>query len=247
MNQNLELWFAKAKLPVKIEKDPLIKNWEGVNVIFQMDVDRRGKKKNKEYFRIYPGDKENEVRVLDSDPNHQQVILFVHEPKREFKVRVYNYSKRKYEWQNRKTPDFIRKYLLGMDECHLFISELDESEGPINQVKEAHRALKPQIVRKNEKNISSIKRQGEWFFIPATKEELNKIGENYVRIEKKTRIGKRGGNPHIADQYLALDIGVFVKGKICHPEHHTIKLHGWYRVEGNREARTTRNRIGFVD
>ncbi|MFX0070794.1 MAG: hypothetical protein ACFFAO_06865 [Candidatus Hermodarchaeota archaeon] len=239
--QDIKKWFQKAGVPVVVEKDPISSNSLSVNNtdIFQMSIDIKGKKNRKEYFRMFLGNEENDIRVIDADPKHQQVILSVHEPYREYIVRVWNFKERKFKEELQSTPDFLRKYLMGMDESHLFISELPTNFGPINSVKDAHKALKPNLVVKKEKKTSRIKRQGEWFFIPASSEELNLIEENNNFIEKKAPIDRNGGNLHIADKILNIRNDIFVTGKICHVEHHTLKLHGWFRVIRNVEVRGT--------
>ncbi len=242
--QDIKLWFQKAMVPLKIESDPLTTQSFSVNNrdIFQMSIDTKGKKKKSEYFRIYLGHEENDIRVIDANSKHQQVILLVKEPSRQYKVQVWNAKEKKYDINTETTPDVLRKYLMGMDESHLFIAELPSDLGPINKVTDAHRMLKPKSVITNEKKTNRIKRQGEWFFIPTTTEELEEIkklreGEIDI-ILKKQRIGKNTiGNAHIADELINTNLGQFVKGKICHVEHKTIKLHGWYRVEQNTEGR----------
>ncbi|MBN1801571.1 MAG: hypothetical protein JW891_08710 [Candidatus Lokiarchaeota archaeon] len=242
--QDIKLWFQKAMVPLKIERDPLTTHRFGVNNrdVFQMSIDTRGKKKKSEYFRIYRGHEENDIRVIDANFKHQQVILMVKEPSRDYKVTVWNPTERKYDEVTQTTPDVLRKYLMGMDESHLFIAELPSDLGPINKVNDAHRILKPKSVAKREKNTNRIKRQGEWFFLPASTKELEEIekemnGDVDV-IFKKQRIGKDSiGNSHIADELINTPRKQFVRGKICHIEHKTIKLHGWHLVEQNTEGR----------
>lgn len=257
--QDLELWFSKAGLPLKVEKKPLSSISFSVNNqdVFQMSIDTKGKKRKKEYFRIFPGHSNNDVRVIDTDSGKQQVILLVKEPEREYTVRNWDRTKRDWVYEKQKTPGFLRKYLMGMDECHLFIAELPRNLDPINKIKDAHKALKPNDVIEKEKDTSRIKRQGEWFFIPATKDELKDINENLNLIERKRPLGEnewRSRNSHIADLLLTIRAGQFVKGKISHIEHKTLKLHGWFKVVKNNEARTSFisgravfNGVKFVD
>jgi len=249
--QDLKLWFEKARLPVKIEKinsNQQLNKIKQNDLIFRMSIRVRGKKKKREYFHIYYGHPDNDIRVIDVDPKLRQLVLLVHEPEREFTVRIWNKEKNKYEIQKRKTSNFFRKYLIGMDERHLFISQVADVGKPINKVKDAHKFLKPQDVRKEEKNTSQPKRQGEWFFVPATKEELNEINLNIKNVFKKAIIEKTNGNPHIADFLIKIKgLGKFVRGKIWHPEHKTLKLHGWFKVYKNQEIKLNYRRTGFVD
>jgi hypothetical protein len=242
--QDLKKWFDKAKVPVKIERYPINSMVMVLNNqdIFQMSIDTRGKKNRREYFRIYYGHSNNEVRVIDIDSKLQQAILQVKEPKRTYMVKTWNRERKEWQFQPQQTPDFLRNYLMGMDESHLFIAELPNNLGPINKIKDAHKALKPKIVLKNKKNFSKIKRQGEWFFIPATSEENELIGENLQFIEKKIPLGNkswRNRNSHIADELVDIQNDVYVKGKITHIEHKTLKLHGWFKVMRNNEARSS--------
>ena len=257
--QDLKKWFDKAKLPVKLEKEPLSSLRLSVNNqdIFQMNINIRGKNNKREYFRIYYGHPKNDIRVIDTDSKNQQVILLVNEPEREYSVRTWDLKKRDWIYTNRRSPNFLRKYLMGMDESHLFIAELPNNLGAINKIKDAHKVLKPNDVLEKEKDTNRMKRQGEWFFIPATKEEIELIEYNSNLIEKKMPLGNknwRSGNSHIA--YLLINIREkqFATGKISHIEHKTLKLNGWFRVARNNEARTSAisrsqiyNGVKFVD
>jgi hypothetical protein len=257
--QDLELWFIKAGLPIKVEKDPLNVSRFSVNNqdIFQMTIDTKGKKHPKEYFRVFPGHKDNDVRVIDTDSGKQQLILLVNEPKREYSVRSWDRNKGDWVYEKQKSPGFLRKYLMGMDESHLFIAQLPRNVGPINKIKDAHKALKPNDMIEKKIDSNRIKRQGEWFFIPTTREEFKKINENLNLIEKKMPLGeskRKARNSHIADLVLTIQDGQFAKGKISHRDHKTIKLHGWFKVQKNNEARTSSisgqaiyNGVKFID
>jgi len=257
--QDLELCFTKAGLPIKVEKEAISSISFPVNNkdIFQMTIDTKGKKRRKEYFRIFPGHRNNEVRVIDTDSGKQQLILLVNEPEREYSIRLWDRNKRDWVYEKQKSTGFLRKYLMGMDECHLFIAELPRNLGPINKIKDAHKALKPNDVIEKETNTNRIKRQGEWFFIPATKEELKEINGKMNLIEKKRPLGEskwKSQKSHIDDLLITIRVGQFAKGKISHRDHKTLKLHGWFKVLKNNEARTSFisgraifNGIKFVD
>ena len=248
--QDLVIWFEKAGLSCRVDKDAVSRAFSIGNFdIFQMSIDTRGKKRKREFFRIFPGAIDNDVRVIDADPIHKQVILFVHEPEREFKRLVWNREKKRNEEVTEKTPDFIRKYLMGFDEKQYFIAELPSNLGAINKVSDAHRILKPKEVTKQAKETKRIKRQGEWFFIPASAQELDLIEAQLEFIEKKERIGDRAGNSHIADRLLRIRGDEFVSGKIAHIEHKTLKLRGWFRVLQNNESPRTAitSRFNWID
>ncbi len=242
--QDLEKWFDKARVPVNIEKEPLSSISRSVNNkdIFQMTIDTRGKKNKREYFRIFYGHNENDVRIIDTDSKKQQVILLIQEPEREYSIRSWDREKRVWVYNKQKSPGFLRKYLMGMDESHLFIAELPKNLGVINKVKDAHKALKPNLIKDIERKIGKIKRQGEWFFIPADDFDLDLIERNRPFVEKKKRISPRlGGNPHIADQILRIEVPrkTYVLGRIAHVEHKTLTFNMWHKVARNNEARTT--------
>ncbi|MHA1824731.1 MAG: hypothetical protein ACTSXM_12810 [Promethearchaeota archaeon] len=144
-----------------------------------------------------------------------------------------------------------------MDESHLFIAELPNNLGLINKIKDAHKILKPNDVLEKEKKTIKIKRQGEWFFIPATSKEIELIEGNSNLIEKKIPLGSntwRSRNSHVADQLINIRENQYASGKISHVEHKTLKLQGWFKVMRNNEARTSAisgtniyNGVKFVD
>ena len=184
--QDLELWFNKARLIVQVENKPLnINNLKFSKDIFQMSIEIKGRGRIKEYFKIFKGHQNNRVEVIDANSNLRQIILLVKEPEREYKVSNWNYKKNKYIEEIVKTQDFLRKYLCGFDEKHLFITQLPKDQGLVNKVKDAHRILKPNIVTVNQNKTNRIKRQGEWFFIPINSDQQDLISENQRNIIKK--------------------------------------------------------------
>ena len=242
--QDLKKWFQKARLSLKLERVPLMGN----NDIFQMSIGVRGKKNRREYFRIFYGDPENDIHVIDVDGEKQQLILSVREPSREFNTFEFNEITGLYDKEvTRKTSSLTRKYLMGMDETHLFISELPQ-EGAINKVNEAHKVLKPEYIIMSEKDNKNIRRQGEWFFVPVTKKEQKLIDTNINFIKKKIPIGQIiRGNAHIADKMLNIEKNTYVTGKIRHVEHKTLNLHTWFRVFKNTEVQSRLGIVGWID
>jgi hypothetical protein len=241
--QDLKRWLDKARIPVKIEHRPINSMVMILNSqdIFQMTINTHGKKKRREYFRIYHGHLNNDVKVVDIDSKLRQAILQVNEPEREYSVKTWNREEKEWQYQAQRTPNYLRNYLMGMDETHLFIAELPNNLGPINKIKDAHDLLKPNQISENGKGISRIKRQGEWFFIPVTLEENGLIEENSSLIKKKMplRTDKKFPNSHIADELINIEDNLYVRGKISHNEHKTLKLHGWFKVMRNNEVRTS--------
>jgi len=240
--QDLKKWFSKAKLILKLMKNPM----RNINrEVFQLSITTKGSKRKREIFQLYRGNEDNDLRVIDVDPITQQLILLVNEPPQEFTTTEWNPKTNKSEEVKRTTPGFTRKYLLGMDEAYLFISELPQ-EGAINKVKDAHKVLKPEYIIKSEKETRRIKRQGEWFFIPVTSEEQKMIEENMNFLEKKFPIVD-SFRPHIAEQLLKIKEEIFVTGKIKQVDHRTFKLNGWVKVLRNTEVRTRTGIIGWID
>lgn len=256
----LEQRFAAAGLAVEIADEPL--RDVGNHDVFQMDIAavprRRG---GGEVFRVWPGHRGNRLEVVGLDRPQQQLVLMVHEPSRAF------VSKEELPWQwekldadrklelivtgsdgvaardvigvgarhvtvRRRTPEQKRHYLCGMDERHLFVAQLPEG---CSTVREAHRVLEP---RGLESAAVAARRQGEWFFVEATEDELAAIEEALPLVRRKASVGPGGGRPHIVDEVVQVRAGKrFARGAVRHPDHRTIHLHTWHGVFVNREER----------
>lgn len=282
--------FQKIRVPVEITDQPLAFIERGRAIvevdnssIFQMSIESKSVAKRKpptEYFRLWLGAEDNNVRVLDVDSKQQQLLLLVKEPKRKFKRRATKYgiiSREKREGLKVEeeivliTDDSSRKYLMGMDEKHLFVCQIPEKGRVVNKVAEAHRDLKPKETRGTKE-----KRQGEFFFLEVDNKEINEIDEK-IKCLAKDKLGREifraknkslntimkklekgagsgaynfhndglgpRGNPHIAENILVKDKEkIYVKGKIRHPEHSTINLLTWHRVYKNAEVEINANR-----
>ncbi len=247
--QDITKYFKKAGLEIALTDKPIGRfnsTDENANRIFQMTIDL-GKQ---ERFRIFKG-QGNDVRVLDLDKNKEQVLLYVKEPKRIFKEVHFDREKGRDVETIRETPDHIRRYLMGMDETHYFISELPDAKGKINDINDAHRALKPfEVKDRKKRKKAKIHRQGEWFFVNATAEELMKINETSEFIMQKCAISReRQGKPHTVDYLIRVGEVVFIKGKVRHDDHRTQKFITWQRVFRNTEKQdvNTSNIHGWID
>jgi len=262
--------LARAGIPSKVSNRAFLGNVTGR--IVQMDILKNGKR---EELRIsVPEGDEAEVKVLGIDPTIQQAVLMVHEPERAFVERVWNPDKREHEDVVRKTSEEKRRFLVGMDECHLFVAQLTS---PATSVKQAHEGLRPRDVPagKAAKKLKVV-RQGEWFFQPATDQELRQI-ERHAKaygVERNVRIGRgRGsmrGRPHVVSESVLLvlrstrtpvvrngrTVGEettretleFAKGHVRHPDHRVVDLAGWHKVFMNTEDRATLSRFtSWVD
>jgi len=232
--------FANANLPAVIAAAPIFGSGENASKVFQMTIKTRRDERRKpkvEYFEIFPGDKDNDVRVIDVNKKHRQVLLLVHEPRRRFMIANRDWRTGKERTVERFTQDFQRTYLAGLDQTHLFIAELPRR---VSTVEAAHDVLKPDIAKRN----TSTKRQGEWFFIPVTSDEERLIDAPDTTIEHVNAIPGKSRNQHVAEEIVKIDKvnskepDVFVRGKITHVDHKTIVLKRWCRVERNTERRT---------
>jgi hypothetical protein len=215
---------------------------------FLMDIRRKkkaGKNENNEYLLIHPGS-DNQVRVESVDKNKKQAILAIQEPAREVinERQVYDDKARKVKTvrQSTVTDADLKRFLVGMDEMHLFMCQLPKGSGA-KSITKAHKVLKPKSIGKKRSNY---KRQGEWFFTPVKGslanrlEALKKQTEEGKGSERDVRrqFGMRSGGtsrPHVAEWYISLNNDNYVKGDIVHPDHHTKTLNQWHKVEQNRE------------
>lgn len=253
----IEDGFSNAGLLLKIASNPFggFVAENNAPKIFQMTI-RQEKNRHvsgkKEYFEIFPGDKNTRIRVLDLDKEKKQVVLNVHEPKRTFKMRQLDFRTRKVEMIEHTTPDYNRAFLVGMDQTHYFIAQLPKI---VPSVEMAHRILKPHEIR----DVKNIKRQGEWFFVPVNAKEERSIDEAkrdfMVTIQKNFVISGRPKHAHVADEAIKTELGTFVFGKIKHPDHYPLFLHKWCKFVHNNEKTETfadnigsrAVRIGWVD
>ena len=113
-----------------------------------------------------------------------------------------------------------------------------------------------------------VYRQGEWFFSQvdqATKDLLNSpywanlierkvsigpffSGDNARAFGGRVRQGR--GNPHIADELIVYTGGggrvIYVRGRVRHSEHATLKFRTWVRLYRNTEAQAQTG-ISWVD
>lgn len=205
---------------------------------------RKHKKEPKEeYFEIFPGNSGNDIRIIDVDKDLRQVILTVHEPRRTFSFVEFDREKMKNVTRTRTTQDWKRSYLVGMDQTHLFIAELPKGA---STVKVAHEVLKPSAV----KGKKGTRRQGEWFFVPATADEQLLIDGSASSIQRRAKIPGNTQNFHVAEQLIVMKDGekekMFAIGKVTHPEHRAISLKRWCAVLKNTE-RPNADRVGWID
>jgi hypothetical protein len=235
-----------------------------------------------EYFQIWPGDHHNELEVLASDLSFTQLVLRVKEPRRRFvqiirkawwtsleavEARARSSGGRilqetRHDWRLEMwTPAVDRRYLCGKDDLHLFIAQVEQGD----TVPEAHESLMPDEVRRAEApSPGRVHRQGEWFLLPPSGEELEHL---LAQLKDRPRALKlaapigNGGTPHVADSVATVDRRtrtqhreyrlreVYARGAVVHPEHRPLWLKDWRKVVRNREMGGTGDalRVPWID
>lgn len=167
----------------------------------------------------------------------------------------------------RQTSARMRYFLAGLDERQLFIAQTTEA---VTTVDQARRSLGRSVqFAEGKRRGSSMDRQGEWFFLETnaqTREEIEKaIKSTKASVRRNIDIGspdsRRGaGNPHVADEYIRLPnvstdgkapirpFRVFVRGKIRHSDHKTVRFSQWREVIRNNESQDSRgSNVFWVD
>jgi len=234
----------------------------GGGQIVQMGIvrDRQG---NEIIQMNIPDGEDINVRALGADPEHQQVVMMVHEPDRKITERRWNSGTKQFENATIKVPGGKRRFLVGMDECHLFIAQMPNTAGATS-VKQAHEDLRPRGVPKGRKaKKQKVKRTGEWFLTPASSEELKAI-EDHIKvygIRKKvgigSHLGRMRGRPHVVSESVVVGFRTriedpttgqhrilvarrgteYVRGRILHPDHKVVDVKVWSKVTMNAEDR----------
>jgi hypothetical protein len=234
MIENLVRGFERANVPLKVTDAPFVRGVDSDRIV-QMDVRREGKAEN---VFLYPG-LHNELVVTGTDAAERQLVLRVREAARKFTEQRWDKKQRIFRTVERRTTPALRRFLVGMDEAHLFVAQLTTKAETVEQ---AHEGLRPAVLRERPEKF----RQGEWFFVPITPDEREQIGKTSYRFfERNARIGRhlsRRGRSHNAEQLVQLRQGAgpaeFVRGRVRHPDHATLELETWMRVFMNTEDRS---------
>ncbi len=255
-NEALARRFAEANLRVEVIERPIQASpWasgRSAADVFQMSIAGRGRE---EYFRLWPGAAGNRVEAEGIDPVRRQLVLLVQEALRVFQERV---PKRRVQldrskvkviredafsfWVERRTDARKRHFLAGRDERQLFICQLPRA---VSTVRAAHQALRATVPDGAGRDVV---RQGEWFFLAPSADELAALAaalrafRTCVRI--RASIGP-GGHPHRADEVVVVPptlVGkvlvprtVLARGAVRHVDHDTVKLPSWAKVVRNAE------------
>lgn len=270
--------------------------------IFQMSIEsvgpgRHAPGRSGQVFFVRPGNHGNKVKALDSSKKHQQVLLFVQEPRREFTARFaqdpmaaqlrglqQDLSRQmavdpaavkplmaakvgdgdklpEVNEVKMETHDKPRIYLVGKDETHYFTCEVPKEDpefGVVNSVEKAHRALMPEDLR----NVKDLKRQGEWFFKPATQFEKMRCERSPAVPNHPIFFATSGlpPSPHYAEWLCSVADEVAVRemkedwmqlyawGDITHERHEPLHLPGPHKIKRNKEIHDPQNRaLTWVD
>jgi hypothetical protein len=242
----LSVRFAAAGLSLDVLDEPLDRGRGTREVqIVQMDIARE---RAGERFRVFPGAGSNRLLVTTLDKRQKQVVMLVDEPRRRFEATVPRHqhvapgTRILFEDRRKRvlelfTPPRKRHFLCGMDEAHLFIAQLPRAA---STVFDAHRSLAPEIPNEY-KNDPHWRRQGEWFFFPATPGDEVEIELHAKLVKKNAGIAdaaglRRAGRPHYADSVLVIGTRIFARGCVRHPDHAQLELRAWHRVLPNRET-----------
>jgi hypothetical protein len=246
--------FAEADLRAEVIDRAAPQTWRFRDApgIFQMDVAGRGRD---EWFRVWPGARQNRVEALGLDREQRQLVLLVQEPVRTFTQQLRKHAaevdRRRVKviaedelhlWVERRTEARKRHFLCGRDERQLFICQLPR---PLTTVREAHAALRTTVPAGVK---GKVVRQGEWFFLAPSANELAAMDAalRAFRTVVRTRVPiGRGGNPHVADELVLVpptSVGevqvprlLLSRGRVRHVDHDTVKLPSWAKVVRNAE------------
>jgi len=267
--------FKEVGLTLKDADKP----FGGNDRIFGLDIQGGG-------FRAWvPG--HVRVQVQAKDPKMHQVVLTVKEGVEAFQVEILKYQMQAGDklirnvgsprsgrenmtpvLVERKTVAETRHFLCGVDERnHPFITQLN---GPATSIRAAHELLKPPELRglkikgfgKNSKvkTKQSAYRQGEWFFVKASPEEVAKVEALVAGTssQKKVPIQATRGNPHTVDERVVVPDwtgtkgrawagATYIRGKVRHDEHETLEFRDWMRVYRNQEKGGATAGASWVD
>jgi hypothetical protein len=226
MLQNLVPQFGRIGLPLRVLNGP-IRN--GNRQIFQMDILSFP---DSEYFRLWPGHRENQIQVSADDLGFRQLVLRVHEPRRRFEERISKGDASRNSAEHTAlrrggrvigddarswilelwTPGEERRYLCGFDESSLFIAQVARG----STVADAHEALKPaEVIAAEAESPGRVLRQGEWFFLPLVREDEAALGfvlrhqpESFRRNEPV----EEARRPHLAEEVVHRKVPIHDRG-----------------------------------
>lgn len=146
------------------------------------------------------------------------------------RVRDYSDTRYKFDFEGNVTASVrnrtVNHFLIGMDESRNFICPLPEKP---ESVVHARRMLMPDEA----KGVKGVKRQGEWFFIPVSKEVANRLPIHKAMV---LRLGK---TLHTAKKAFMIGHDIYAHGYVIDQRvghHKPTFLKGWHKVVKNKEA-----------
>jgi hypothetical protein len=157
-------------------------------------------------------------------------------------------------WLRRATDERKRHFLVGRDERQLFMCRLPRA---CTTVADAHAALRAPEATTARGVLARTIRQGEWFFVPTEQAEQEQIDRDIARgklwLYRRVSIGafiRRPGKPHVVDELVVFrddvwrQLRVYVRGRVRHVDHKTVRLPFWVRVYRNREVQEQASPFG---
>lgn len=175
-----------------------------------------------ETFRLrFPSDGSVTAKVLDADRYQRHLLLNV----------------------AHRGLGVSQKYLCGHDEFHWFVAALPE-KSEATTLLQAMESLKPDAVRQEQgrkrvkrsrrrnRHTSAYLRQGEWFFVP--RPDFDAAEKS---VQNNGSLVRGAGKPHRVELLCrSRDGGTYVRGRVSHPDHATLRLNVWHEVFRNTEA-----------
>lgn len=176
----LESKFAAMGARFKVSAAPAQRTSKDYAVDIQKD--RQG-----EFFELRVPERLRaslDVNVLQTDTRDRHLLLFV-----------------------RPAVGKAARFLCGHDEREWFVAAVPGGASSVVQAKEA---LKPLVIRtrqnqlkvptrlRNRRKNAAFRRQGEWFFVPASAWGRDRINEKFILHNEPLRRG--AGKPHLVEQ-----------------------------------------------
>lgn len=263
--------FREARLELELLPAPIgaPSSRRGLEAIVQIDIARPPRRPS-ERFQLYPGARDNRVAVLGIDAPHRQLVLFVEEARRTFRVEINRFQTvpagsrvvredKRSRTIEQQTDGEKRHFLCGMDEQHYFIAQLPHGVSSVHGARESLRA--PEVPPSLRSRDGRVVRQGEWFFMPTSGRHRREIEASIKRGRLFRDIGiaqaagiPRAGRPHVADEVVvvapiigATHPGIYVRGDVRHPDHRTVTFHEFHRTVPNRERFSQAKGVLWVD
>jgi len=215
---NLSKAFASIGTRVCIDRVRNARSPLGISV----SKDKKG-----EYFSIR----------VDQTYTHIPFCIHIAETNKKLKQMVIAIS---YTIGEFKALFTTQHFLIGKDECHLFVAGLNNGIS----VKKAFTELRPGSISATlsatgvkEKNWYKRKnktfiRQGEWFFIPAALPPIS-----MPVVHKKEPISRNAGKPHIVDELMR------VGGEVVYVKNSQVITKETYEHLSHRDRLRTRQRV----